>query len=130
MQYVCYVKDIPSVEGRSAQLALLRKQPKEAEQILLSANLIYRCIRMWIDLYNWDRQFWIFNIRALELSVKHKTHIDTVLHFRSKYLNALQKVEDNKRFLQLQESVPVDWMKIKTKINMELDNETAKKIKA
>lgn len=55
MQYVCYIRDIPSQEGRFAELALLRKQPKEAEGILLSANLIYRCIRMWIDLYNWDR---------------------------------------------------------------------------
>jgi intraflagellar transport protein 80 len=55
VQYVCYVKNIPIAEAREAELALLRKQPKEAESILLSANLNYRCIRMWIDLYNWER---------------------------------------------------------------------------
>ncbi len=96
-------------------MALLRKQPKEAENILLSANLIYRCIRMWIDLYNWDR--------ALDLALKYKTHVDTVLHFRSKYLNAIGKPEDNKRFLQYSESVQVDWGKVKAKISMELENE-------
>ncbi|KAJ3371974.1 Intraflagellar transport protein 80 [Kappamyces sp. JEL0680] len=120
VQYVCYVRDIPSAEGRAAELALLRKQPREAEQILLSANLIYRCIRMWIDLYNWDR--------ALELAVKHKTHVDTVLHFRAKYLHALEKAEDNKRFLQLADSVPVEWSKVQAKISMELENERSAKI--
>jgi intraflagellar transport protein 80 len=97
VQYVCYIRDIPSAEGRAAELALLRKQPKEAETILLSSNLIYRCIRMWIDLFNWDR--------ALELAVKHKTHIDTVLYYRSRYIRELGREEDNKRFLQVAQSV-------------------------
>lgn len=55
VQFICTVKGIPSPEGRAAELALLKKQPQEAESILLSANLTYRAIRMWIDLFNWDR---------------------------------------------------------------------------
>lgn len=109
------MRDIPSAEGRAAELALLRKQPKEAESILLAANLVYRCIRMWIELYNWDR--------ALDLAVKNKTHVDTVLFFRAKYLRALSRNEDNKRFSQYIDSVPVEWIKIKAKIAMELENE-------
>ncbi|KAJ3314721.1 Intraflagellar transport protein 80 [Boothiomyces sp. JEL0838] len=114
VKYVCYIRDIPSAEGRAAELAMLRKQPKEAEGILLSANLIYRCIRMWIDLYNWDR--------ALELAVKYKTHVDTVLHFRSRYLKALGRLEENKKFLQYSQSVAVEWPKIKAKIAMEMED--------
>lgn len=49
------MKDLPIAEAREAELALLRKQPREAENILLNANLHYRCIRMWIDLFNWER---------------------------------------------------------------------------
>ena len=61
--------------------------------------------------------------RSLELAVKYKTHIDTVLHYRAKYLAALGRIEDNKRFLEYTESVPVDWAKVKSKISMELEAE-------
>jgi intraflagellar transport protein 80 len=55
VQFICSVKSVPSSEGRAAELALLRKQPREAESILVSANLVFRAIKMWIDLFNWDR---------------------------------------------------------------------------
>ena len=35
----------------------------------------YRAIKMWIRLFNWER--------ALELAVRHKTHVDTVLMHRA-----------------------------------------------
>lgn len=69
--------------------------------------------------------------RALELAVKYKTHIDTVLLFRAKYLNALGRHEDNKRFLQYMDSVTVDFAKVRSKIATELENEkSGKSIKA
>ncbi|KAJ3393213.1 Intraflagellar transport protein 80 [Lobulomyces angularis] len=92
VQYICYIRDIPSAEARTAELALLRRQPKEAENILISANLIYRALKMWMNLYQWDR--------ALELAVKFKSHVDTVLYCRKKYLKSMDKTEFNKRFLQ------------------------------
>jgi intraflagellar transport protein 80 len=55
VQYICFVRDIPSQEGRTAELALLRRQPNQAEAILVSAGLVYRAIRMWIRLYQWER---------------------------------------------------------------------------
>ena len=91
VQFVCHVKNIPSLQGKTAELALLRKQPMEAESILLSAQLIYRAIKMWMDLFQWDR--------ALELSIRFKTHLDTVMYYRQKYLRALEKQENNPRFL-------------------------------
>lgn len=38
--------------------------------------------------------------RALELAVKHKTHVDTVLAYRQKFLQKFGRKETNKRFLQ------------------------------
>ncbi|OAJ40437.1 hypothetical protein BDEG_24171 [Batrachochytrium dendrobatidis JEL423] len=119
VQYVTYIKDIPSPEGRAAELALMRHQPREAETILISANLVYRAIRMWINLFNWDR--------ALELASKYKTHVDTVLYFREKYLKALGRSENNKRILQYAQNVTVDWENIKVKIAMEETNERTKR---
>lgn len=41
--------------------------------------------------------------RALDLAVKHKTHVDTVLMYRQKYLLSFDKVEKNNKFLQFKE---------------------------
>lgn len=45
--------------------------------------------------------------RALELAVKHKTHVDTVLAYRQKFLEDFGKKETNKRFLQYGEGVSI-----------------------
>ena len=45
--------------------------------------------------------------RALELAVKHKTHIDTVLAYRQRYLRNFDKKETNKRFIQYAEGVRI-----------------------
>merc|ERR1719505_50896 len=99
-------------------MALFCRQPQEAETILLQANLVYRAIQMNIDLYNWER--------ALELAVKHKTHVDTVLAYRQKYLDGFDRKETSKRFQQYAEGVEVDWEKINAKIEMELQKEATK----
>lgn len=44
-------------------------------------------------------------LRALELAVKHKTHVDTVLAYRLKFLQDFSKKETNKRFMQYAEGV-------------------------
>ena len=45
--------------------------------------------------------------RALELAVKHKTHVDTVLAYRQKFLETFGKQETNKRYLQYAEGVSI-----------------------
>lgn len=96
-------------------MALLCGNPQDAEAILLQAGLIFRAILLNIQLYNWDR--------ALELAVKHKTHVDTVLGYRQKYMKQYGKQESNKRFLQYQEGIEIDWEKIEAKIEMEYQKE-------
>lgn len=118
VQYINHIKEIPSQEGRNAAMALFCRQPQEADTILLQAGLIYRAIQMNIDLFNWDR--------ALELAVKHKTHVDTVLAYRQKYLDNFGRIEKSKRFLQYTQGVEVDWEKINAKIDMELQKEAAR----
>ena len=43
--------------------------------------------------------------RALEIALKYKTHIDTVLAFRQRYLEKFERKETNKRFIQYSEGV-------------------------
>ena len=43
--------------------------------------------------------------RALELAVKHKTHVDTVLGYRQRYLERFVKKENIKRYQQYKDGV-------------------------
>ncbi|NXG16344.1 IFT80 protein, partial [Grallaria varia] len=115
VQYVSSIKDLPSKESRMAHMLLFSGNTQEAETLLLQTGLVYQAIQVNINLYNWDR--------ALELAVKHKTHVDTVLAYRQKFLEDFGKKETNKRFLQYAEGLEVDWKKIKAKIEMEIAKE-------
>ncbi|KAM7106908.1 intraflagellar transport protein 80 homolog isoform 3-T5 [Ciconia maguari] len=115
VQYINSIKDLPSKESRMAHILLFSGNTQEAETLLLQTGLIYQAIQVNINLYNWDR--------ALELAVKHKTHVDTVLAYRQKFLEDFGKKETNKRFLQYAEGLEVDWNKIKAKIEMEIARE-------
>mmetsp|Transcript_10377 Transcript_10377/g.19632 ORF Transcript_10377/g.19632 Transcript_10377/m.19632 type:complete len:756 (+) Transcript_10377:193-2460(+) len=108
LQFVIHIKSIPTEEGRAAELALFRRRPEEAEAILLQAGLIYRAIKMNVRIFNWDR--------ALELAVNYRTHVDTVLWKRKKYLDSIKREETNKKFLQYSQSVQIDEEAIRSKV--------------
>lgn len=109
LQYITYIQTIPSQEGRNAELALYRKAADEAEMILLQAQppLVYRAIKMNIRLFRWHR--------ALELAVSNKTHVDTVLGYRQKYLEKFQKKETDPKFKKYFDEIEIDWEAIAAK---------------
>jgi len=111
LHYVLFVQSIPSEEGRQAELALWRRSPDEAEQILLQAQppLTYRAVKMNIRLFRWER--------ALELAMESRTHVDTVLGYRQKHLDAFKKRETLAVFKeQLAElGGKIDWDEIAAK---------------
>ncbi|NXC85112.1 IFT80 protein, partial [Cercotrichas coryphoeus] len=97
VQYINSIKDLPSKESRLAHMLLFSGNTQEAEALLLQSGLVYQAIQVNINLYNWER--------ALELAVKHRTHVDTVLAYRQKFLGDFGKKETNQRFLQYAEGV-------------------------
>lgn len=114
LQYMNYIKSIPSEEGKNAELALYMRRPQEAESILLQAGLIYRAIHMNLVLYNWDR--------AIDLAVTHKRHIDTVLYHRRNFLISSQRMEGSPKFLGLSQ-VPIDEEAILARVHQEEEDE-------
>ena len=62
----------------------------ETENILLGAGLMYRAIKMNIKMYKWDK--------ALDIAIAQKTHVDTVIAYRKRFLEQYQKEETNERF--------------------------------
>ena len=89
----------------SAYVLLLSNRVDEAENILINGKLIYRAIKININLFRWDR--------ALNLAIAHKTHIDTVLAYRKRYLENVGLEETNSKFLELNKETTIDWDKIK-----------------
>ena len=52
----------------------------------------FRAIKLNLSLFRWGR--------ALDLAVKYRSHVDTVLGYRQKHLDEFGKVEKNAKFLQ------------------------------
>lgn len=115
VRYIHWLKEIPSAEGRQAELNVFQRQLPEAERILLQAGLIYRAIEMHMRLYNWER--------ALEIAVERRTHVDTVVGRRQQYLEAVGRKESLDKFKQAQGSVKVEWDVINEKVKQELAKE-------
>lgn len=93
------------------------KKNNEAEQILLNARLFYRAIKMNIKLYRWER--------ALDIAVQNKTHVDTVIAYRQRFLQQYSKEEDIEKFKQYTRDIQVDWNTVKAKIRADKDREAA-----
>ena len=102
----------------SAYVLLLSNRIDEAENILIQGKLIYRAIKININLFRWDR--------ALNLALNFKTHIDTFLGYRQKYLASVGLEEVNSKFIELSRDNTIDWAKIKAKIAEDKKLETQK----
>eukprot|EP00798_Chlamydomonas_sp_ICE-L_P008266 gene8266-1535_t len=113
LRFVLKVKQIPTEEGRNAELALYRHRPEEAEGILIQAGLIYRAIKMNIKMFNWER--------AMDLAQQYNQHVETVLMYRKRYLDASRsESEMNPRFKELFEQVgPLNEGEIRQRIQDE-----------
>ena len=81
----------------------------------MSARLYYRAIKMNIKLYKWDK--------ALDIAIAQKTHVDTVIAYRKRFIEQYNKQETNDRFTQLNQEITVDWDTVKTKIKAEKERE-------
>eukprot|EP00898_Chlorokybus_atmophyticus_P007149 jgi/Chlat1/7435/Chrsp6S07453 len=64
--------------------------------------------------------------RALELAINYKTHVDSVLYYRARYLRDVQRTESNARFQQYASQVEIDEAKIKSKIAEEREKEVSR----
>lgn len=117
VQYINYVKELPSEPARNAALAVYCKKISEAENILMQARLYYRAIKLNIKLYRWDK--------ALEIAINNKTHIDTVIAYRQRFLEMQGKEETNEQFKQYASQIEVNWETVKTKIRADKDREAA-----
>ena len=115
VQYINKIKELPSNASKNAAISLFCGKSKEAESNLLSAKLYYRAIKMNIKLFKWER--------ALEIALSYKTHIDTVIAYRTRYLQQENKKEELPKFLQVTDKIDINWETIKEKIKKDKEGE-------
>ncbi|KAL0224020.1 hypothetical protein P9112_003410 [Eukaryota sp. TZLM1-RC] len=109
------IRSLNSSEARKAELFLFRKRPEKAEKVLLSAGLKFRAIEMHMRIGSWER--------ALELAVSLKSHVDTVLGFRKRYLEQLNMQETSEKFMEFNGKVNIDFTLIEEKVRNEKEKE-------
>ncbi|KAF4712587.1 Intraflagellar transport protein 80, partial [Perkinsus olseni] len=119
---------------KQAEIMLLSRRANEAIQLLVANRKIYRAIKFNIWLHRWEA--------ALDLAVQHRTHVDTVLAYRMRHLEAMKHSENNEKFRRYAAEVPVisspivtekspssrtqvDWTSVKAKIAREKAEERA-----
>eukprot|EP00928_Gymnodinium_smaydae_P032421 TRINITY_DN23485_c0_g1_i1.p1 TRINITY_DN23485_c0_g1~~TRINITY_DN23485_c0_g1_i1.p1 ORF type:complete len:759 (-),score=120.02 TRINITY_DN23485_c0_g1_i1:147-2423(-) len=115
VHFIGHINNVPDEVLKSAEMALFCKQPDEALNTLLQNKRIYRAIKMNIRLHRWTD--------ALELALKHQTHVDTVLAYRQRHLEQMHHFETIEMFKQWSQQVEVDWDTVKKKIALEKETE-------
>jgi len=70
-----------------------------------------------IKLFRWER--------ALDIALQNKSHVDTVIAYRSRFLQQYQKEEDIEKFKQYSKEIAFDWDTVKKKIRSDKDKEAA-----
>ena len=65
----------------------------------------------------------VLSRRALELATKHKTHADTVVYYRNKYLERAGREETDPMFREVAQGLEVDEEAVLLKVERERENE-------
>merc|ERR1719420_2704909 len=111
VQFVAHINKLPDDVLRQAELTLFCKRPEEALNMLLQNKRLYRAIKLNIRLHRWGD--------ALDLALKHQTHVDTVLAYRQQHLEQMKHVETNDQFKHWAGQVEVNWESVRKKVDME-----------
>jgi len=118
VEFIQHLREVPTEEGRAAELSVFAGEFEVGEEILLRAGLVWRALDLNMAMFRWPR--------ALELAVQHKTHVDTVLLRRAEYLAAAGLEESDAKFLQYGGKVPLDKEAVESKVRQEYEAEASR----
>lgn len=97
LNYILYIKDLPSEKARVAELALYKRDIKSAETVLLQSNppLLYRAVKLNLRMHRWERAKEIALpqpklVRMVELYKKQYTQQQTLSSSELKELKAIK----------------------------------------
>ncbi len=98
-----------------AELLLLSRRPEEAVSVLLTAKRTFRALRTLMNLHRWEA--------ALDLAIQQQSHVDTVLAYRSQWMETMNEAENNPKFIEMNTKIGFDWKQVETKVKAEKEKE-------
>ncbi|CAG9530370.1 unnamed protein product [Cercopithifilaria johnstoni] len=101
VKFLSQLREEQNTEIRSAMMTAFLGNFNDADSILVQNGCIFRAIMFNISLFRWQR--------ALELAIKYKMHLETVIGYRQKYLHETGRKENDQNFLRYQSKVEIDW---------------------
>uniref|UniRef100_A0A1I8EJ94 WD_REPEATS_REGION domain-containing protein n=1 Tax=Wuchereria bancrofti TaxID=6293 RepID=A0A1I8EJ94_WUCBA len=101
VKFLSHLRAEQSNEVRMAMMTAFTRNFKDADAMLVQNGHIFRAIMLNISLFRWQR--------ALELAIKYKMHLETVIGYRQKYLQEIGRKEIDQNFLKYQSEVEIDW---------------------
>lgn len=107
VEYFSKLRGYTNIELQNANMLAFFQKPQQAEIALLQSNLVFNAIEENLRIFNWDR--------ALSLAIKYKTHIDTCIAYRAKFMSLLSIEENRKKFKQFSD-IEINWEKISIKL--------------
>ncbi|CAH8609992.1 unnamed protein product [Dicrocoelium dendriticum] len=119
VEYIQYVKNLPSKEMQTAEILLLCGETQDAEGVLLQAGLYFRAIMLHLCMYNWNR--------AIELAQSYKVALDIVLSTRQAYLKQCKRTETLERYSQQTNQKMLDPKVLRERIEEEYQKEVQEK---
>uniref|UniRef100_A0AC35FJS9 Intraflagellar transport protein 80 homolog n=1 Tax=Panagrolaimus sp. PS1159 TaxID=55785 RepID=A0AC35FJS9_9BILA len=100
---------------KNALMTLFNGNSRDAQLNLAQNGHIFRAIMTYLSMFQFDK--------ALDLAVKNKIHVDTVLGYRQKYLEKTGRKENDSRFLKQLAEVEIDWEHIQEKVKEDYEKE-------
>uniref|UniRef100_A0A1I7VWG2 WD_REPEATS_REGION domain-containing protein n=1 Tax=Loa loa TaxID=7209 RepID=A0A1I7VWG2_LOALO len=101
VKFLSHLRAEQSKQVRSAMMIAFTRNFKDADTMLVQNGHIFRAIMLNISLFRWQR--------ALELAIRYKMHLETVIGYRQKYLQETGRKELDQHFLKYQSEVEIDW---------------------
>ncbi|CAJ0577348.1 unnamed protein product, partial [Mesorhabditis spiculigera] len=113
--FLSEARNHPNKDVRAAMLVLLTGKISDADAMLERTGNPFRAIMLNISTFRWSR--------ALDLAIKHKMHVDTVLGYRQQYLDEFGKRETDQKFLEQLSKYEIDWEHIQEQIAAEKEKD-------
>ena len=110
VEYFNKLRSNADLELQNANMLTYYQQHQQAENVFVQFKTVFNAIESNLRTYNWDR--------ALSLAIKHKTHIDTCIALRAKFMRLLSIEENRKKFNQFSD-IEINWEKISVKLASE-----------
>lgn len=92
VEFICGLRRLKTKELRAAEMLIFQRKYKEAESLLLSSKNVFPAIKMWVDLYQWNK--------ALDLAQKFTEFMNALIYLRQQYISRIQIDEKNPLFMK------------------------------